>query len=101
MVVLITFSASVLGSQWSGLLSPIPVLAWPLCAFVHHQQGSGAARTVLRGILEGAYGVLIFYTIVAGGLGRLSPVFVYVVAILASLIVNIPWLKSKLVLPAE
>jgi len=101
MVLLITLSASDLGSQWSGLLSPIPVLAWPLCAFVHHQQGSDAARAVLRGILEGAYGVLIFYTIVAGGLGRLSPVFVYVVAILASLIVSIPWLKSKLVLPAE
>jgi hypothetical protein len=101
MVLLITFSASILGSQWSGLLSPIPVLAWPLCAFVHLQQGSDAARAVLRGILEGAYGVLIFYTIVAGGLGRLSPVFVYVVAILASLIVSIPWLKSKFVLPAE
>jgi hypothetical protein len=58
------------------LLSPIPVLAWPLCAFVHHQQGSDAARAVLRGILEGAYGVLVFYTIVAGGLGRLSAVCV-------------------------
>ena len=102
MVLLITLSASILGSQWSGLLSPIPVLAWPLCAFVHHQQGSNAARAVLRGILEleGAYGVLIFYTIVAGGLGRLSPAFVYVVAILASLIFSIPWLKGKLVLPA-
>jgi hypothetical protein len=33
------------------------------------------------------------------GLGRLSPIFVYVVAILASLLVSIPWLKSKLVLP--
>jgi len=101
LVVLITRSASILGSQWSGLLSPIPVLAWPLCAFVHHQQGSDAAQAVLRGILEGAYGVLIFYTIVAGGLGRFSPVFVYAVAIFASLVVSIPWLKSKLVLPAE
>lgn len=101
MVLLITLSASILGSQWSGLLSPIPVLAWPLCAFVHQQQGNEPARAVLRGILEGAYGVLIFYTIVAGGLGRFSPVLVYVVAILASLIVSIPWLKGKLVLPAE
>jgi hypothetical protein len=101
MVLLITLSASVLGSQWSGLLSPIPVLAWPLCAFVHHQQGSDAARAVLRGILEGASGVLIFYTIVAGGLGHLSPILVYAAAILASLLVSVPWLKSKLVLPAE
>lgn len=101
MVLTITFSASVLGSQWSGLLSPIPVLAWPLCVFVHHQQGSDGARAVLRGILEGAYGVLIFYTIVAEGLGHLSPIFVYAAAILASLLVSVPWLKSKLVLPAE
>ena len=101
MVLIITLFASVLGSQWSGLLSPIPVLAWPLCVFVHHQQGSDGARAVLRGILEGAYGVLIFYTIVAGGLSYLSPIFVYAAAILASLLVSIPWLKSKLVLPAE
>ena len=101
MVLTITLSASVLGSQWSGLLSPIPVLAWPLCVFVHHQQGSDGARAVLRGILEGAYGVLIFYTIVAEGLSRLSPIFVYAAAILASLLVSVPWLKSKLVLPAE
>jgi hypothetical protein len=101
MVLLITLSASVLGSQWSGLLSPIPILAWPLCAFVHHQQGSDAAQAVLRGILEGAYGVLFFYTIVALGLGRLSPVLVYLVAILASVVVSLPWLRGKLVLPAE
>jgi hypothetical protein len=101
MVLAITLSASVLGSQWSGLLSPIPVLAWPLCVFVHHQQGSDGARAVLRGILEGAYGVLIFYTIVAEGLGHLSAIFVYTAAILASLLVSVPWLKSKLVLPAE
>jgi uncharacterized membrane protein HdeD (DUF308 family) len=101
MVLIITLSASVLGSQWSGLLSPIPVLAWPLCAFVHHQQGSDAARAVLRGILEGAYGVLVFYTIVAGGLGHLTPFLVYAVAVIASLIVSVPWLKSKVALPAE
>jgi hypothetical protein len=101
MVMIITLSASVLGSQWSGLLAPIPILAWPLCLFVHHQQGSDGARAVLRGILKGAYGVLIFYTIVAGGLIHISPVFVYAAAILASLLVSVPWLKSKLVLPAE
>jgi hypothetical protein len=101
MVLIITLSASVLGPEWSGLLSPIPVLAWPLCVFVHHQQGSDGARAVLRGILEGAYGVLIFYTIVAGGLVFLPSFLVYATAIFASLIVSLPWLKGKLVLPAE
>lgn len=101
MVLIITLSASFLGSQWSGLLSPIPVLAWPLCLFVHHQQGGDGARAVLRGILEGAYGVLIFYTIVATGLAILPPILVYAVAIVASVAVSLPWLKGKLVLPAE
>jgi hypothetical protein len=101
MVLIITLSASVLGSQWSGLLSPIPVLAWPLCVFVHYQQGGDGARAVLRGILEGAYGVLIFYTIVASGLAALPPTLVYPAAIVASLAVSLPWLKGKFVLPAE
>jgi hypothetical protein len=101
MVLIITLSASFLGSQWSGLLSPIPVLAWPLCLFVHQQQGGDGARAVLRGILEGAYGVLIFYTIVTAGLAILPPILVYAVAIVASVVVSLPWLKGKLVLPAE
>lgn len=100
MVLLITLSASALGSQWSGLLSPVPFLAWPLCVFVHHQQGSDAARAYF-----GAYWRVLMEswssTIFAGGLGRLSPIFVYVVAILAALTVSIPWLKSKLVLCRE
>jgi hypothetical protein len=100
MVLLITFSASVLGPQWSGLLSPIPIIAWPLCAFVHGQQGSEAARLVLRG-MEGAYGVLIFYTVIAGGLSFVHPVAAYGIAIFASLCVSLPWLKGKVVLPAE
>jgi len=102
MVLIITLSASVLGPAWSGLLSPIPVLAWPLCVFVHHQQGSDGARAVLRGILEGAYGVLVFYTVVAGGLALLPSFLVYTAAIFASLIVSLPWLKGKLILrPSE
>jgi hypothetical protein len=101
MVLIITLSASFLGSQWSGLLSPVPVLAWPLCIFVHYQQGSDGARAVLRGILEGAYGVLIFYTIVAAGLPILPPILVYAAAVVASVAVSLPWLMGKLLLPAE
>ena len=60
---LVTASARLLGPQLSGLLSPIPVLAWPLCIFVHVQQGSDGALAVLRGNLQGAYGVCVFYTV--------------------------------------
>jgi uncharacterized integral membrane protein len=101
MVFLITLSASVLGPRWSGLLSPIPIIAWPLCAFVHGQQGSEEARLVLRGILEGAFGVMIFYTVIAGGLSFIHPVLAYGIAIFAALFVSLPWLKGKVVVPAE
>jgi hypothetical protein len=56
---------------------------------------------VLRGILEGAYGVLIFYTVIAGGLSFIQPVPAHGIAIFASLFVSLPWLKGKVVLPAE
>jgi hypothetical protein len=46
------------------------------------QQGSDGARAVPRGILEGAYSVLIFYTIVSGGLGFLPSFLVYAATIL-------------------
>jgi hypothetical protein len=41
--------------------------------------------------------LLVSYTIVAGGLGRFSPVFVYVVAILAPSLSALLGLKSNLV----
>ena len=44
---------------------------------------------------------LVFYTVVAGGLALLPSFLVYTAAIFASLIVSLPWLKGKLILPAE
>jgi hypothetical protein len=42
-----------------------------------------------------------FYTVIAGGLSFIHPVPAYGIAIFASLFVSLPWLKGKVVLPAE
>lgn len=95
MVLLVTASARLLGPQLSGLLSPIPVLAWPLCIFVHAQQGNDGASAVLRGNLQGAYGVCCFYTVVGMLVRSWDPTLTYTIALLGSVLVSIPWLPRR------
>jgi hypothetical protein len=95
MVLLVTASARLLGPQLSGVLSPIPVLAWPLCIFVHVQQGSDGALAVLRGNLQGAYGVCVFYTVVGMLVRSWDPTLTYTIALLGSVLVSIPWLPRR------
>jgi hypothetical protein len=94
LVVFVTVGAAVLGPGISGLLSPIPVVAWPLCFFAHVQQGPAAASRVLRGIAKGAFGVCIFYTIVALGIRKFDPALVYLVALLGAVLTSLPWLYT-------
>jgi len=96
LVLFVTFGASLLGPQFSGLFSAIPVVAWPLCIFVHLHQGPTAAVRVLRGIAQGAFGVCAFYVIVATGLPRFPPVLVYSSALSGSVLVSLPWLRASL-----
>ena len=57
----ITASATWLGPVVSGLLAPIPVIAWPLAVFVHVQGGRHELAAVVRGNAIGAVGVVSFY----------------------------------------
>ncbi len=57
----ITASATWLGPVVSGLLAPIPVIAWPLAVFVHVQGGRYELAAVIRGNAIGAVGVVSFY----------------------------------------
>jgi hypothetical protein len=57
----ITASATWLGPVVSGLLAPIPVIAWPLAVFVHVQGGRHELAAVIRGNAIGAVGVVSFY----------------------------------------
>jgi len=64
MLFVITCSAHILGPQISGILAPIPVIAWPLTVFAHVHSGRNAMMAVMRGNAVSAIGVIIFYEIV-------------------------------------
>lgn len=57
----ITASARWLGPVISGLLAPVPVIAWPLAVFAHVQGGRQELAAIVRGNAIGAVGVLGFY----------------------------------------
>ncbi|MFJ4053652.1 hypothetical protein ACIPZC_09310 [Pseudomonas sp. NPDC089743] len=70
----ITASAQWLGPVASGLLAPIPVIAWPLAVFAHVQGGHQELGAIVRGNAIGAVGVLGFYLAVKSSIEPLGTV---------------------------
>jgi len=70
----ITASAQWLGPVASGLLAPIPIIAWPLAVFAHVQGGHHELGAIVRGNAIGAVGVLGFYLAVKSSIVALGTV---------------------------
>ncbi|WP_028694040.1 hypothetical protein [Pseudomonas cremoricolorata] len=68
LLLLITTTAHWLGPVVSGMLAPIPVIAWPLAVFAHVQGGRHELATIVRGNAIGAVGVIGFYLTLHGTL---------------------------------
>ncbi len=89
LVVLVTLGAPLLGPAVSGLLAPVPVIAWPLIVFVHAQSGRDEAVATIRGTVSGAVGLCAFNLAVI----RLAPTegtaITYTVALALSLAVSL------------
>ncbi len=66
LLMVITSLASWLGPATSGMLAPIPVIAWPLVVFAHVQSGRAGMAAMVRGNAIGAVGVIAFYLVLAG-----------------------------------
>ncbi|MDF9756346.1 heme/copper-type cytochrome/quinol oxidase subunit 4 [Pseudomonas sp. TE6288] len=66
LLMLTTGLASWLGPATSGMLAPIPVIAWPLVVFAHMQGGRAGMAAMVRGNAIGALGVIAFYLAMAG-----------------------------------
>jgi hypothetical protein len=60
-VVLITGIAPNLGPRLTGLVAPFPLFTATLAAFAHHQYGSDAVVSVLRGLLMGLFSFASFF----------------------------------------
>ncbi|MGA8302364.1 MAG: hypothetical protein WB873_01505 [Thermoplasmata archaeon] len=64
-VLTITTAAANLGSQLSGLLSPIPVFTITLVIFTHSREGPSPVFVFLRGLLYGLFSFAAFCAVVA------------------------------------
>ncbi len=88
LLVAITSSAHALGPQVSGLLSPVPVIAWPLTLFAHVHGGRKEMMGLVRGNAVSAVGVIIFYLIISGLILSMGIFTTFVVAFMASICVT-------------
>ena len=65
LLMLTTSLADWLGPATSGMLAPIPVIAWPLVVFAYVQNGRPGMAAMVRGNAIGAVGVIAFYLLLA------------------------------------
>jgi hypothetical protein len=59
-VLVLTQAAGILGPEWSGILTPFPIMTSTLAVFTHAQQGSAATARILYGLLMAGYGFIAF-----------------------------------------
>lgn len=87
-VVAITGTASWLGPQLSGLLTPFPIFASILGVFTHRFQGAAVARRVLRGVITGSFTFAVFFLILASLIALWGIVAAFSLAVLSAVIVH-------------
>ncbi|MCO7518408.1 MULTISPECIES: hypothetical protein [Pseudomonas] len=84
-----TSLASWLGPATSGMLAPIPVIAWPLMVFAHLQAGRAGMAAMVRGNAIGAVGVIAFYLAVAALLEPLGVAVTITLAMLLAVLLTV------------
>lgn len=89
LVLVVTVFADKLGYKISGILSPVPVVAWPLIVFAHIQSGRAEAVATIRGATAGSVGLIAFYLIISECIEINMMVLVYLAAIAASAICSL------------
>lgn len=84
LVLLLTGAARALGPQFTGLLSPFPLITGILGAFTHAQEGSSSLRALLRGVIAGTPSFIAFFVCIGLGLPRLDVAPCYLLALTAT-----------------
>ncbi len=87
----VTYFAEIMGANWSGILTPFPVMTATLAIFTHYTQGLSQTRLALMGMYTGVIGFSVFlisvaYFVPQYGLGNgfLLGLFLNVVATFAT-----------------
>lgn len=87
-VLFVTVLAHLLGTAWSGLLTPFPILTSILAAFTHFQQGPEATVRILRGLGYGLFGFASFLFVVCLMVASFPIPVTYCIAFLVALSIN-------------
>ncbi|GAB3971603.1 hypothetical protein GCM10028806_22040 [Spirosoma terrae] len=88
-VLLITGLAAILGPNWSGILTPFPIMTSVLAIFSHLLQGSNAAIVTLRGLVIGLLGFTTFLFLQAFLLNEFSIPVSFGIAFAVNTVINI------------
>jgi uncharacterized membrane protein (GlpM family) len=59
-VILLTYFAEKMGPNWSGILTPFPIMTAVLGVFTHYTQGIYQVRTIFIGLFTGLFGFTLF-----------------------------------------
>lgn len=59
-VILLTFFAEKMGPNWSGILTPFPIMTAVLGVFTHYTQGIYQVRIIFMGLFTGLFGFTLF-----------------------------------------
>ena len=86
MVLFLTSTASLLGPQLSGLLSPLPIFATVFAVFAHKLQGGRPARQILHGVIISSFACAVFFLIVAEFIDKWSILATYGAAVVLALL---------------
>ena len=81
----VTGLAHGIGPHWSGMLSPMPVVAWPLTVFLHSRCGRAEMVAAVRGNAISALGVIAFYVVLGKSMVRWGVPAAFTLAVAASL----------------
>lgn len=84
LLLVVTALAHLIGPHWSGLLSPIPVVAWPLTVFLHKLNGRTEMVAAVRGNAISALGIILFYVVVSRFMVRLGVFAAFSLALLSA-----------------
>jgi hypothetical protein len=88
-ILLITALARVLGPNWSGILTPFPIMTSVLAIFAHTLQGSQAVIATLRGLVIGLFGFTTFLFLQAFLLPQFSVALSFGIAFVVNTLINL------------
>lgn len=88
-VLAITGLARVLGPNWSGILTPFPIMTTVLAIFSHTLQGSNATIATLRGLVMGLLGFTTFLFLQAFLLPEFSIALSFGIAFVVNVLINL------------